>query len=140
VYASEVARVPGPVIDVIAAARAEQTPDPAEERRAAVGTLHDFEALTADSVDVARWSQLALPTLLLQGTETWEPVPTSFAALAEALRERGIAELVAQGHSNKQVAGALFLSEKTIQNALTRVYAKLGVRSRTQLTRTFARA
>ena len=50
-------------------------------------------------------------------------------------REQRIAELVAQGHSNKQVAGAVFLSEKTVQNTLTRVYAKLGVRSRTQLTR-----
>jgi predicted ATPase/DNA-binding NarL/FixJ family response regulator len=48
-------------------------------------------------------------------------------------RERGVAELVLLGHSNKQVAAALFLSEKTVQNTLTRVYAKLGVRSRTQL-------
>jgi DNA-binding CsgD family transcriptional regulator len=50
-------------------------------------------------------------------------------------RERDIAELVATGSSNKQVAAMLFLSEKTVENALTRVYAKLGVRSRTQLTR-----
>jgi DNA-binding NarL/FixJ family response regulator len=50
-------------------------------------------------------------------------------------RERHIAELVAAGSSNKQVAATLFLSEKTVENALTRVYAKLGVRSRTQLTR-----
>ena len=50
-------------------------------------------------------------------------------------RERNIAELVAAGSSNKQVATELFLSEKTVENALTRVYAKLGVRSRTQLTR-----
>ncbi len=50
-------------------------------------------------------------------------------------RERDIAELVAAGSSNKQVAATLFLSEKTVENALTRVYAKLGVRSRTQLAR-----
>jgi DNA-binding CsgD family transcriptional regulator len=50
-------------------------------------------------------------------------------------RERDIAELVAAGSSNKQVAATLFLSEKTVENALTRVYAKLGVRSRSQLTR-----
>jgi DNA-binding NarL/FixJ family response regulator len=50
-------------------------------------------------------------------------------------REQQVAELVAHGHPNKQVGAALFLSEKTIQNTLTRVYAKLGVRSRTQLTR-----
>jgi DNA-binding CsgD family transcriptional regulator len=51
-------------------------------------------------------------------------------------RERDIAELVAAGSSNKQVAARLYLSEKTVENALTRVYAKLGVRSRTQLSRT----
>jgi DNA-binding CsgD family transcriptional regulator len=48
-------------------------------------------------------------------------------------RERSVAELVLLGHSNKQVAAALFLSEKTVQNTLTRIYAKVGVRSRTQL-------
>jgi DNA-binding NarL/FixJ family response regulator len=48
-------------------------------------------------------------------------------------RERSIAELILLGHSNKQIAAALYLSEKTVQNTLTRVYAKLGVRSRTQL-------
>ena len=53
-------------------------------------------------------------------------------------REREIAELVAHGHTNKQIAAALFLSEKTVRNALTRIYAKLGVRSRTQLVRSLA--
>ena len=38
--------------------------------------------------------------------------------------------------TNKHIAATLFLSEKTVRNTLTRVYAKLGVRSRTQLTRT----
>jgi len=48
-------------------------------------------------------------------------------------REREIADLVAQGRSNKQVAAALFLSEKTIEHNLSRIYAKLGVRSRVEL-------
>ena len=48
-------------------------------------------------------------------------------------REREVAQLVAGGRSNKQVAATLFLSEGTVENTLTRVYAKLGVRSRTQL-------
>jgi DNA-binding CsgD family transcriptional regulator len=50
-------------------------------------------------------------------------------------RERAIAELVALGRSNKEVAGALFLSAKTVENNLSRIYAKLGVRSRTELAR-----
>jgi len=49
--------------------------------------------------------------------------------------ERRIAELVAQGRSNKEAAAALFLSVHTVESALTRVYRKLGVRSRTELTR-----
>jgi DNA-binding CsgD family transcriptional regulator len=48
-------------------------------------------------------------------------------------REREIAELVAEGRSNKEVAAALFLSGKTVENHLSRIYAKLGVRSRTEL-------
>jgi len=50
-------------------------------------------------------------------------------------RERDVAALAARGHSNKQIAGALFLSEKTVANTLTRVYAKLNVSSRSQLAR-----
>ena len=48
-------------------------------------------------------------------------------------REQAIAELVAGGRSNKQVAAALFLSQKTIEHHLSRIYSKLGVRSRTEL-------
>jgi DNA-binding CsgD family transcriptional regulator len=50
-------------------------------------------------------------------------------------RERDVAVLVAEGRSNKQVAASLYVSEKTVRNTLTRVYAKLDVHSRTQLVR-----
>ena len=53
-------------------------------------------------------------------------------------REREITALVAAGRSNRQVADMLFLSEKTVANALTRIYAKVGVRTRTQLARSHA--
>jgi DNA-binding NarL/FixJ family response regulator len=53
-------------------------------------------------------------------------------------REREIAELVVSGLSNKQVAAKLFLSEKTVESHLSRVYAKVGVRSRVELTRALA--
>jgi DNA-binding NarL/FixJ family response regulator len=55
-------------------------------------------------------------------------------------RERTVAELVAEGRSNKQVAAELYLSEGTIENTLTRIYAKLGVRSRSQLSRVLINA
>ena len=47
--------------------------------------------------------------------------------------EQRIAGLVAAGRSNKDVAAELVLSVKTVEVTLTRVYEKLGVRSRTEL-------
>ena len=47
--------------------------------------------------------------------------------------EQRVAELVADGRSNKEVAAELFVSVRTVEANLTRVYAKLGVRSRTEL-------
>lgn len=49
--------------------------------------------------------------------------------------ELRVAELVAEGRTNREVAAALSLGERTVSSHLTNVYAKLGVRSRTQLAR-----
>ena len=43
--------------------------------------------------------------------------------------------LVAEGRTNKEVAAALLLSERTVEFHLTHVYRKLGVRSRAELAR-----
>lgn len=47
--------------------------------------------------------------------------------------ERRMAELVAQGFSNKEIAAKLFVTVRTVEANLSRVYAKLGIRSRTEL-------
>jgi DNA-binding CsgD family transcriptional regulator len=52
--------------------------------------------------------------------------------------ERRVADLVAEGRTNREVASALFLTERTVASHLTHVYAKLGVRSRTELARRLA--
>ena len=49
--------------------------------------------------------------------------------------ERRIATLVAEGRTNSEVAAALFLAERTVAGHLTRIYVKLGIRSRTELAR-----
>jgi DNA-binding NarL/FixJ family response regulator len=48
-------------------------------------------------------------------------------------REQEVATLVAAGKRNREVAAALFLSEKTVESHLARIYDKLGVRSRAAL-------
>ncbi len=47
--------------------------------------------------------------------------------------ERRVAGLVAEGLATKQVAAALFVSPKTVEGHLSRIYSKLGVHSRTEL-------
>ncbi|MGE5460190.1 MAG: tetratricopeptide repeat protein, partial [Solirubrobacterales bacterium] len=49
--------------------------------------------------------------------------------------EMRIAELVAEGQTNREVAAAVYLSEKTVETNLTRIYRKLGVTSRRALAR-----
>jgi DNA-binding CsgD family transcriptional regulator len=55
-------------------------------------------------------------------------------------RELEIAELVAQGRTNREIGAELFLSEKTVEGHLTRVFAKLGVSSRAGLAEAVGRA
>jgi DNA-binding CsgD family transcriptional regulator len=47
--------------------------------------------------------------------------------------ELRVAELAAAGSQNKEIAGALFVSVKTVEANLSRVYTKLGIRSRVEL-------
>jgi DNA-binding NarL/FixJ family response regulator len=47
--------------------------------------------------------------------------------------EQRVADLAAAGRSNKQIAAELFMSERTVEANLTKVYRKLGISSRTQL-------
>ena len=46
--------------------------------------------------------------------------------------DHGILRLVAEGKMNKEIAAEMGLAEKTIRNQLTRLFAKLGVGSRTE--------
>ncbi|WP_159030017.1 LuxR C-terminal-related transcriptional regulator [Kitasatospora albolonga] len=73
------------------------------------------------------------------GAPLWEPARPERtevrgwpAGLTDA--ERRIVELVTEGRGNREIAAALYVSVKTVEAALTRIYRKLGVRSRVQLT------
>jgi ATP/maltotriose-dependent transcriptional regulator MalT len=57
--------------------------------------------------------------------------PSADGALTQA--ESRVAELAASGRSNKEIAATLVVSVYTVERHLSHVYAKLGVRSRSQL-------
>jgi ATP/maltotriose-dependent transcriptional regulator MalT len=53
-------------------------------------------------------------------------------------REREVLRLIAEGHSNQQIAQMLVVAESTIKTHLNNIYAKLNVNSRLQaLTRAY---
>jgi two-component system, NarL family, response regulator DevR len=47
-------------------------------------------------------------------------------------QERRILDLIAEGQTNRQIAGAMYLAEKTVKNYVSNVLAKLGMERRTQ--------
>ena len=53
-------------------------------------------------------------------------------------REMEVAELVADGATNAQVAARLFISERTVESHLASIFNKLGVDTRLQVARWFA--
>jgi DNA-binding CsgD family transcriptional regulator len=91
-------------------------------REAIEESLAGFEALGA-----AGWAEKARVELGRVGGRT------RVEGLTAA--ERRVAVLVAEGKTNREVASALFLGERTVASHLTHIYAKLGVRSRTELAR-----
>ncbi len=57
------------------------------------------------------------------------------ASTALTATESRVAELVARGRTNTEVATAMFIGVRTVESHLSRIYRKLGVRSRTELAR-----
>jgi DNA-binding CsgD family transcriptional regulator len=88
--------------------------------------LAEFERLEA-----APWVERARQLLGRRAPVRRRPRGVDRDALTP--QERQVAALVAGGATNKQAAGELYLSPKTIEAHLSRAYRKLGVNSRTQL-------
>lgn len=65
------------------------------------------------------------------------PSPRNEPAATPALSggELKVARLVAQGMTNREIAAGLFISTHTVNSHLKRVYTKLGIRSRVELSR-----
>src|SRR5215204_57447 len=87
-------------------------------------------AMSAEEVAEYALSEEVVPDRLPAGEETDQP-PTTDPLSA---REREVAAMVAQGMSNRQIASDLYLSERTIENHISKILRKLsapqGLRSR----------
>ena len=99
---------------------------PTDARTHLESALDGFEALGA-----APWAQRASSELAATGKRR---APNGAPIVALTPQEAQVATAVASGLSNPEVAAALFVSRKTVEAHLSRVYRKLGVRSRTELT------
>ena len=75
---------------------------------------------TSDASDAASLATATLPSF-------------DYAAADITDKEFAVIQLVADGYSNKEIAGKLFLSEGTVRNYLSTILEKLDLRDRTQL-------
>jgi DNA-binding CsgD family transcriptional regulator len=129
----------------------EQTPTPFERARTEL-CLGERCRRTRRRAEARLWLHAALETFERLGAEPWaerarqelvasgEQAPRRAVPGAHELtpQELQVALVVARGATNREAAAALFLSPKTIETHLGRVYRKLQVRSRTELARRLA--
>ncbi len=93
-------------------------------RTAYAAAIERFAALGA-----APWREIATAEL----GRLDDPGRQGSAELTDA--ERTIVEMLHSGATNREIAGALYLSVKAVESQLTRLYRRYGVRNRTQLLR-----
>ncbi|MET9344111.1 AAA family ATPase [Nonomuraea sp. NPDC003804] len=99
---------------------------PGEARAHLRYAMETFERAGADP-----WTRRAGDELRAAGETRTRSEPAALAALTP--QELRIAKLVAAGASSKEVAAQLFLSPRTVEYHLYKIYPKLGVSSRTEL-------
>jgi DNA-binding CsgD family transcriptional regulator len=105
--------------------RARRRSDAREPLRRA---LAGFEALAATP-----WIDRTSAELRATGERARRRTPETADRLTP--QELQVAQLIAQGATNREAAAALFVTPKTIETHLGHVYRKLGVRSRVELAR-----
>lgn len=105
-FARHVSRVPAAILEGLAQAGGDS--DPTQAAAEASGCLHDLEAMTADESTIIRWAQIDVPVLLLQGSDTWSPIPQTMEALAETLPNAQRAVFPGEAHFATHTAPELF--------------------------------
>jgi ATP/maltotriose-dependent transcriptional regulator MalT len=104
------------------------------ESRAALREARD----TFDALGSAPWSDQARSELRASGERSRRRIPEARDQLTA--QELQIAQLASQGLSNREIGQRLFLSHRTISTHLYRVFPKLGITSRTELSGALAPA
>ncbi|UNM12645.1 AAA family ATPase [Streptomyces formicae] len=117
---------------LVALARVERR----RRRRSAAQSALQTAAAVFERAGAAPWLKLATETRTPAPAGAPEPAPAArggaaLSSLTEA--ELRLARLVGRGASNQEAAAKLYLSVKTVEARLTRIYQKLDVRSRAQL-------
>jgi DNA-binding NarL/FixJ family response regulator len=84
-------------------------------------------------LDAAAWAERARAELRAAGEATPRPAPSGLAGLTP--QELRIAVAVSEGASNRQIAAQLFLSQRTVDYHLRKVFQKTGIASRAELVR-----
>jgi DNA-binding CsgD family transcriptional regulator len=97
----------------------------AKQRRAAADALREAGAIFA-RLGASAWAERARDELEVVGPRRRAPDELT----ATELR---VAELAATGLTNREIAQTAFMSEKTVEAHVARVYRKLGIRSRAEL-------
>jgi DNA-binding CsgD family transcriptional regulator len=100
-----------------------------EPLREAAGLAREMDAalLTAEIEGLARRARIVLDDAAPARAE-----PSEVDALGLTARERAVLELVAEGRTNREIGETLFMAEKTASVHVSRILAKLGVRSRVE--------
>ena len=96
----------------------------AKQKRAAADALTEAAGV---------FERLGAPAWLEQARAELARVGLRRAPAELTPTERRVAELAAQGMTNREVAAAAFMSPKTVEANLARVYRKLGIASRAEL-------
>ncbi|SNY24889.1 helix-turn-helix transcriptional regulator [Paractinoplanes atraurantiacus] len=85
------------------------------------------------TIGMEGFAERARRELIAAGDAVRKPAAAAAADVALTAQERQIARLVADGFTNPEVAARLFLSPRTVEWHLRKVFGKLGVTSRRQL-------
>jgi DNA-binding CsgD family transcriptional regulator len=102
----------------------------AKRRREARATLANALAVF-EGIGAALWAERARGEL--RRISGRAPTPNSLTPAEER-----VAALVAEGKTNREVAAALFLSDRTVEGHLSHIFGKLGVRHRAEVARALA--